>query len=541
MLASDLWELGDKRAALDRIQQALQVEPSYLWAWGRLAAWSAYAGARQQALQFGRRLCQTRPASAFAHFGLASLLEEGVDFEEKLGELKSAIAHDPTLAQAHDELARLLADVGRYDEARAACAPAALGQPPPTALRGRAAIIEWLAGQRGQAVALMAALVEDAPDYLFGWTTLAGWRSEEGDKAGAREALRRAQRLAPERTEIGESLFQLQIEDGALEGAADTLKELRRELPEAATRLLAMRLALAQDRTDDALATLEAIAAVSPADWSLLEQAGDLLAKNGRGLSLQRWLERARARGPVSAGLAYLWGARAEVGFLSRWRQLARWRRQTGEDAGEVGVLGTLGYVERLGASGSAGELRWFVRLQRAALRADTRLWGAVGYAFLARNLGQQGLRWLADWRDRPGVEPWMLQNAVTALRDAGRDDEAREASQAALALPWDGAVMFHRRWLALEAALAEPFEEASRVVAIAPAPEQSADAVIVAMARAALAIRSEEVPAELRTGLVRGYLEQAAGDDASAAARPFARRLRRRIAELARRRGVRI
>ena len=39
-------------------------------------------------------------------------------------------------------------------------------------------------------------------------------------------------------------------------------------------------------------------------------------------------------------------------------------------------------------------------------------------------------LRWLADWRSRPDVQPWMLYNLCVALRHQGRYEQAHEVAR---------------------------------------------------------------------------------------------------------------
>jgi tetratricopeptide (TPR) repeat protein len=145
-------------------------------------------------------------------------------------------------------------------------------------------------------------------------------------------------------------------------------------------------------------------------------------------------------------------------------------------EALENGALGRAAgeaYLEQLARTRSKQRLRRFVRRMRGWLAADTATWGMVGYALLEAGLSGRARRWLADWRGRDGVKPWMLLNAACALRNQGEDADAAVVSRQALALPPDHAHACHELWLATDAALAGWLEEANQRLARAQ-PEES-------------------------------------------------------------------
>ena len=91
-------------------------------------------------------------------------------------------------------------------------------------------------------------------------------------------------------------------------------------------------------------------------------------------------------------------------------------------------------------------------RRNRSWPAARTRTRGAVGYAMVCLRQYRRLVRWMADWRTRNGLEPWMLANLAEGLRAVGRKREAVEASRRALALPFESAHAVHRLWLAADA-----------------------------------------------------------------------------------------
>jgi hypothetical protein len=86
-----------------------------------------------------------------------------------------------------------------------------------------------------------------------------------------------------------------------------------------------------------------------------------------------------------------------------------------------------------------------------------------VGYALARFKRMSAVVDWMADWRSRPDVEPWMLFNLGYALRHQGRYSEANEVAEHAVQ-KWgyrrqNGADL--RLFLAVEQALEGSVDEA--------------------------------------------------------------------------------
>ena len=128
--------------------------------------------------------------------------------------------------------------------------------------------------------------------------------------------------------------------------------------------------------------------------------------------------------------------------------------RKLAELAGRsrVGAEAAVVYIEALAKAGQRLRLRWFLWRNQDWLRKNTRCWGSVGYVLNHLHWFKYLLRWLADWRQRNDLEPWILKNLVEGLRRVGRDAEAAEAGRRALALPPDQSHAGHRLWLAADA-----------------------------------------------------------------------------------------
>src|SRR5262249_54250908 len=125
-------------------------------------------------------------------------------------------------------------------------------------------------------------------------------------------------------------------------------------------------------------------------------------------------------------------------------------------DRGELGRQALIAYLEVLSEKrkGKWWAVRRLVHRHRDRLRQDVHGWGAVGYVLTNTADWRKAAEWLADWPERPGVEPWMLINLVIALRSLGRDAEANRVSQHAVTLPEGPTSRHHTLWLGLDAAL---------------------------------------------------------------------------------------
>ena len=506
-LASAHVALGEHDQALARLEHALLLDSSYRLAWYDLARDAAIAGHKDRATAFARRLVAERPHSPWAHFGLAALLEGERDFDDKMAALDAAVREWPRFADAHDARAQLLASIGRFDDALAACAPAAYGEHPPTSLRGRVAWIGWQRGARDDAVAALQALVAEEPGYHFGWQCLGTWHAARDQDEAARAAYRRALELEPS-LPVANRLLELDLAARDFDAVERTLAVLRREIGDAQARPGSLRLAVARGKLAGAVDLLIRMARDGAA-LGELHEATELIVSSGGGARVTSLLERLLDEPDVPASLGYLWAFFGRPRpTLAWWRCLARLRRR-----GAIGVEATKGYLERA-ARQHRILVPLYIAIHRRALASDASLWGTAGAVLLNIQRYRTAARWLASWRERAELEPWMLLNVVTALRAVGRDADAHQASLRALELPTGLGVSRHRLWLALDLALdldrrpsaAGVLDEAHRVLAATNATE-ALDVFLRTATTGALAARDRNLPADVRGALVRGSL----------------------------------
>jgi Flp pilus assembly protein TadD len=109
---------GDTGAAIVAYDRATELLPSHSEAWFRAGALVYTLGHKEEAIGCFRRAAATGPKTSFGRLGRARvLLAEDRDADAERA-LRRLLALHPDNAMAHDLLGNLLADAGRFDEAR---------------------------------------------------------------------------------------------------------------------------------------------------------------------------------------------------------------------------------------------------------------------------------------------------------------------------------------------------------------------------------------------------------------------------------------
>ncbi len=113
---------------------------------------------------------------------LASLLDAPEERSEAVAALDRALELDPRNIEAHGRKADLFISDGQFDEALAACRPAAFAEGPPLVLRARAAAILADKGDLPAAILQMQQVVGDDSEYVYAWAQLADWYNRTGQE-----------------------------------------------------------------------------------------------------------------------------------------------------------------------------------------------------------------------------------------------------------------------------------------------------------------------------------------------------------------------
>jgi predicted Zn-dependent protease len=443
---------------------------------------------------------------------------------ERLAALDATVTAYPDFAVAYDRKAEILAEAGRFDEAMAACAPVILGQPPPVALRGRAAWVVAERGDRSKAITLMQTVLTEDPNYVWGWRQLAGWaealgRSREhltaaghlvrlspddplallfrgearrnaGDRVGAREDFRRAYDLDPNFELAGIHLIGEQLAANDVAGAVETLRSLKGENPGPLVRLRAVQVAAANHDGRAARTEFRALAADPTVSPAVLREAATALDDEGWTLEADDVLA-ARATDPdAPPAVATLWAER-EV-QADRFERVGDKLPLLAKGNPPAGRAAVLAYAWGLVSAGRPEAAAAAVQRFNDLLRADDDSWARAGAVLAEARHFALAAAWLADWPNRVAVEGWMLRPLADSLRALDRDAEALTVCRSGLAAnpPPDVAAEF-RGWLALAAAEAgEPASAANYLKGMDQIGLPDSVKLVLAMAEAVLMVK---------------------------------------------------
>lgn len=500
-LAEVLWKLNEKEAALQSVQQSIRLDPDYTWGWEALAKWAQQLGQPDVALEMARELTANRGGEARSWLRLAGVLHDTAT-DEALAALDQARKIDPRNADVHDALATLLARVGRFDEAIAACSPPIFAGNAPIALQGRAA---WIVAERADlvtAVEMMQKVVQLSPDYYWGWTCLADWLARLKKPKAALEAARSMARLAPrapaplgyiadlhlqlgQRREAwdafrkafdldpgysyaGYQLFDGQMKSGDIKEAEKILKLLQLHHPGPDTDAAQIRLLARGQKKKEAFEALRRLCLGSPDNANPLRVATTAVIAAGWQKGAEQLFRSLLDDPSANPEIGALWVER----FTTRYWWFSHWRLLKLDPRSPVGRSARYAYLSAATTAKRKGLVRRMLKRDGIALREDIRCWGQVGFALTSLDLDREVTQWMSDWRSQPEAQPWMLFNLVLALRVIDNYDEAHQVGLHAIAIKGDHTTLRHHLFLAWDEAYAGDLAAAQKRLSIIPADD---------------------------------------------------------------------
>lgn len=492
-LADVLWQLDEKEDALAHLEQALRLEPGYLWAWSRLNKLSQELGQEGRPLALAKSLTETRPRDSNTWLLLARAQEA---LPDALASIDRALQIDRRSQRAHELRVERLMDAGDHSAALAAIRDEVWHGNPPPGLRLREARILAQRGKQNEALATLKSLLAAEPDYKDAWEQLATWHDEadrqpehleaasemvrlnpgsnishgfladaqlkNGQRAEAKQSLRRALELSPDYIWAFNTLFNLELEDGELATAESLLPLIGTHETPANAALAKLRFAAAVRDREAAVAAFEALAATDGRDEEVFNRAVAVFEKDKELDTLDEMLERMVDREGVNPQIGRLWVERGAA--RRRWLKVAA-KSDMLLARGEIGKVAAATTLRKLGHHKKRALLRMYLGKYEAALRADGETWGLGGFALLTTNQNRRCADWMRDWRERADAKPWMLLNLALALRDLGRHDEAHAVSEHALSLDINDSADQHRLMLAVDAGLAGDVKQIDRLL----------------------------------------------------------------------------
>ncbi|HEY9849775.1 MAG TPA: CHAT domain-containing protein [Leptolyngbyaceae cyanobacterium] len=111
------YEAGNLNDALPCFRRAIEIEPSFSYAWNGLANALRDLGQYEQAIEAYQRAIVIEPNFSYAWNGLANALTNLGQYEQAIAACKKVIQIDPNLYQAHHNLGNALRNLQRYEEA----------------------------------------------------------------------------------------------------------------------------------------------------------------------------------------------------------------------------------------------------------------------------------------------------------------------------------------------------------------------------------------------------------------------------------------
>lgn len=483
-LAELLWEMDERDAALERAERAVQIAPGNHDAWRMLHQFSLSVDQPTRPAELARELTQKRPNEPRSWLTLVRTLDGEETHAESHEALDRAIQLDDRCEDAYSLRAMVFADAGEFDQAVAACNPAVFGDSPPFDLKlTESRIVAQFQGP-SPAIDILQKALDKEPEFHSGWIQLSDWYRDTDKRKDLLRCCEQMVRLEPheavslaylgeaylnnERKEDALSTFQRAFElspsyEFAGISVFDLLIGLKRDGDQAAIALAVLQtycgdsprtqarvvhLAAFRDLTDEAEQAFADLCVMSGEIGWALQDALQSLRDCGGGKTGVRWLGNAVQHSDANPEVATAWG----VLSVSEGVDLEGTIIQGLVHRPEIFSLAADEYLDELLQNAHENIALPFIERHRERLHANDRNWGRVGYVYATLYKYKEAASWLADWRDRQGLQPWKLFNLVEALRALNRDKEARQVGEAALLLPdVDHTSDLHMIWLAAD------------------------------------------------------------------------------------------
>ncbi|WP_394831389.1 hypothetical protein LVJ94_33245 [Pendulispora rubella] len=488
---------GEVRAAVDELARVLARDLECEAAWDAVqefAGFSAEEGTRVH--EVVRRIAHEHPYNTRAQTTHASFLAFNGASDEAGTVLQAARERMPGALALRDESARILALVGRTDDALRMCSPQAKETQVPASLRARAAWVRLVAGDKIRGIKELRNVLREEPSLTGAWRWLIDARLElrahrnalhsakklaaiaplepgvqarlgqallgMGKRQEAKAAMRRALEEDPTHLQMALTVFYIGVEDGDLDAASFALGLLRAGVPEERLLTCEVRAAIARGDDADALARFRSACGNPRARPSMVGAAYSTLLSMGLGPEANRVLdETVVSGGDVNAAAVRLW-MRTQA-----WRRgLAVAERMTLLPASSsAGRNAAQAFCDLLGEY-PPHQIVPQLQAHRDWLRADDVGWSAAFAPLIAHGFLFRALLWSRGWRARAMASPERLHDLVLAFHGLGFHGNALAVSRSAVQHEGSEGLAGHRAWLAFEEAIARRTSQAKSLLA---------------------------------------------------------------------------
>lgn len=485
---------------------------------------------------------------------------------DRLAACDAVIREYPRFIPAHDRKAEQLARGGRFDDARNACTQHGI-TPSPITLRGRAAWVEAIRGEKEAAIRLMTECLTDDPEYVWGWRQIAHWYDELGrhrecldaadhlvrlapsdpyaygirgeakrilgDHRGAKDDYQKAFELDPQFDAAGHQLISEQLATDDLTGAGKTLAAMRETADGPLLHLRAVQLAARQKQLQQAKAALRAMAADPEVSRTMLRDAAQAFDEQNWTAEADEELTAVVGGDTPTPAAAAMWAERQIT--ADRGWQVADQLRGLADRNADAGREAVLVYAWAMAVTGQQKTAVATIQRFAELLRSADDSWGRAGATLAEAKEWGLTAAWLTDWEKRERVEPWALRALADAHRATGDDSAAHEALLAAEDRADDTDEPLPPEmiaWLALDFALVGEVDEArERLEEIPPTGLPDAAALLRTMASAVVQVRTATDKGKAFAS-AKADLRAAAGACAKAELPPGVGRVFKRVVE---------
>lgn len=330
----------------------------------------------------------------------------------------------------------------------------------------------------------------------------ASLKMKRGERADAKADLETAIRLDPSYSFASLNLFEMQLEDSEIDAAWRTLDLIKRYAGAEKSKSLEVKLRTRylqisnqstgrkqKPRSEKDISELELavshlreLCSNSKAQDEHVYQAVNALLQTGEKKRVDKLLEEQMLQADAHPAVGTLWMDRriernlwfvpekinrlcgtspaARNAVIGLIKGLGNQNRQIERTILAAYIFIVLGEIASRAWRGVA--LLWLTWRHRVWLRANNDAWAAMGYALLKLQRHRLAIRWMRDWRERTGLQMWMLFNLVLALRTCARWPESLKVLEHAVTItPRDDSFSELRLFLALELALQGNLEKA--------------------------------------------------------------------------------
>ncbi len=449
-----LWRQGERESALDQLPQAIVLDPRANWMWNTLKIVANESDDRELPRRIADELIAKRPGDVWSWIRSA---EHAAGQEQAIAAIERALELEPRSVAAFETRLNLLMQAGRLDDVSAA-----LRNPPwaevPLAIRAYGARAARARGDLNEAFLQLNALVDEdtnnyaiwelladvcdqsdrdkpyleaasnlvrlAPNYYKAHGYLAHALQKSEDHQRAKEHFARSFQLDATYTFAGYNLADYYLDDGQLREAETTVTALGLQGHNLLVVARRVRLEGLKNNKEAACGALREILRGEESDWPVKTAIG-AFRKAGWAERLEQEIAACFAAGSCAPTALRHWIEQQGRGFLpgSFYRDI---KRALANDPHNTLMRGLLDYA---GARTDVRLLNQLLKHHRPILLEDAQCWALVSYGLLGAGHHARVVDWMKDWRAKPDIPAYALDNLAVALRTLGRHSEARDAS----------------------------------------------------------------------------------------------------------------